>query len=65
MEINAHSHWCSSREGKQDREQRFENQCYIAKELKTEYCKMMVSFYFGLLWTLTFLKTERKDSSLS
>lgn len=65
MEINAHSHWSSSREGKQDREQRFENQCYITKELKTEYCKMMDRFYFRVLWTLTFLKTEREESSLN
>lgn len=65
MEINAHSHWSSGREGKQDREQRFESQCYIAKELKTEDCKMMEGFYCRLLWTLTFLKTEREDSSLN
>lgn len=65
MEINAHSHWSSNREEKHDREQKFENQCYKAKELKTEYCKMMDRFYFRLLWTLTLLKTEREDSSLN
>lgn len=39
-------------------ERRFENQCYIAKELQTEYCKMTDRFYLRMLWTLTFLKTE-------
>jgi len=65
MEINAHSHWSSSREGKQNGEQGFENQCYITQELKREYCKKMNRFYFRLLWTSTFLKTEWEDSSLN
>lgn len=38
-----------------------------AAQLKNrkQNCKMMDRFYFRLLWTLTFLQTEREDNSLN